>query len=512
MTPLILGSAPLTIAESVQFGHDSRQVEFSGVVEERLHQARAVVDGKLNEGGAVYGLTTSLGSKVGVSLSASDAEWTEELILLNRMVAIGDPLPREVCRTAMLLRLHGLTHGTAGVSPAAVHTLKDLINAGVVVQIPACGSIGASDLGPGAVLGGAVVGFGDAWYADRSLSMREAMKQTGIVARDLARKDAIGLFNSSAVTLARAAHLIDQLRATVMGGFVAAVANADAFGVNPQVFRDDVNRLKPSPLAVESAGLVRSLLHGSWVTHDGAVESPQQAISFRALVPAIATIVGAIDRVAIAIETEMNGVSDNPAVLMGSSEMSSTAHFHTIEAALHVDAVAIAIAQWSNASAQRIQRMINHRSDALPQLLSVRGGAATGLNPLQKTVATLHAAIRSRALPVSTDALAVSDQVEDVASHLPLAVEKMGEQVQYLQSLIAIEAFVATHAFRLRAHSIPSRATSLLSTKIFDVVGHFNEDRALGPIVESVAQVLRECRDDITECVGQGWPNCPLID
>lgn len=512
MTPLILGSAPLTIAESVQFGHDSRQVEFSGVVEERLHQARAVVDGKLNEGGAVYGLTTSLGSKVGVSLSASDAEWTEELILLNRMVAIGDPLPREVCRTAMLLRLHGLTHGTAGVSPAAVHTLKDLINAGVVVQIPAFGSIGASDLGPGAVLGGAVVGFGDAWYADRSLSMREAMKQTGIVARDLARKDAIGLFNSSAVTLARAAHLIDQLRATVMGGFVAAVANADAFGVNPQVFRDDVNRLKPSPLAVESAGLVRSLLHGSWVTHDGAVESPQQAISFRALVPAIATIVGAIDRVAIAIETEMNGVSDNPAVLMGSSEMSSTAHFHTIEAALHVDAVAIAIAQWSNASAQRIQRMINHRSDALPQLLSVRGGAATGLNPLQKTVATLHAAIRSRALPVSTDALAVSDQVEDVASHLPLAVEKMGEQVQYLQSLIAIEAFVATHAFRLRAHSMPSRATSLLSTKIFDVVGHFNEDRALGPIVESVAQVLRECRDDITECVGQGWPNCPLID
>ena len=257
---------------------------------------------------------------------------------------------------------------------------------------------------------------------------------------------------------------------------------------------------------------MRSLLRGSWVLGDGAVESPQQAISFRALVPAIATIVGAIDRMALAIETEMNGVSDNPAVLLGSSEMSSTAHFHTIEAALHVDAVAIAIAQWSNASAQRIQRMINHRSDALPQLLSVRGGAATGLNPLQKTVATLHAAVKSRALPVSTDALAVSDQVEDVASHLPLAVEKMGEQVQYLQSLIAIEAFVATHAFRLRASSSPSRATSLLSTKIFDEIGHFNEDRALGPIVESVAQLLRECRDDITECVGQGWPNCPLID
>jgi len=512
MTPLILGSTPLTIAESVQFGRDSRKVEFSGAVKERLHQARVIVDRRLNEGGAVYGLTTSLGSKVGVSLSASDQEWTAVLILLNRMVAIGDPLPREVCRTAMVLRLHGLTHGAAGVSPSVVHTLKDLINAGVVVQIPAFGSIGASDLGPGAVLGGAVVGLGEAWYAGRSMSMREAMRQAGIVKSDLARKDAIGLFNSSAVTLARAAHLIDQLRATVMSGFVAAVANADAFGVNPQVFRDDVNRLKPNPLTLESAGLVRSLLRGSWVMDDGAVESPQQAISFRALAPAIATIVGAIDRVAVAIETEMNGVSDNPAVLLDSGEMSSTAHFHTIEAALHVDAVAIAIAQWSNASAQRIQRMINHRSDALPQLLSIRGGAATGLNPLQKTVATLHAAIRSRALPVSTDALAVSDQVEDVASHLPLAVEKMGEQLEYLRSLIAIEAFVATHAFRLRAHLSPSRATSLLSAKIFDEVGHFNEDRAIGPIVESVARVLRDCRDDITECVGQGWPNCPLID
>jgi histidine ammonia-lyase len=512
VTTLVLGSVPLTIAESVRFGRDPRLVEFGEGVEERLHQSRAIVDRKLVEGGSVYGLTTSLGSKVSVSLSASDAEWTEELILLNRMVAIGDSLPREVCRTAMLLRLHGLAHGTAGVSPAVVHTLRDLINAGVVVQIPAFGSIGASDLGPGAVLGGAVVGFGDAWYAGRPMSMREAMNQAGIATCDLARKDAIGLFNASAVTLARAAHLIDQLRATTMGGFVAAVANADAFGVNPQVFRDDVNQLKPSPFARESAGLVRSLLHGSWVLGDGAVDSPQQAISFRALVPAIATIVGAIDRVAMAIETEMNGVSDNPVVLLSAGEMSSTAHFHTIEAALQVDAAAIAIAQWANATAQRIQRMINHRSDALPQLLSVRGGAATGLNPLQKTVATLHAAIRSRALPVSTDALAVSDQVEDVASHLPLAVEKMGEQIQYLQSLIAIEAFVATHAFRLRASSSPSRATSLLSAKIFDEIGHFNEDRALGPIVESVAQVLRECRDDIAECVGQGWPNCPLID
>jgi histidine ammonia-lyase len=182
-----------------------------------------------------------------------------------------------------------------------------------------------------------------------------------------------------------------------------------------------------------------------------------------------------------------------------------------LDAALQVDTSSIALAQWSNASAQRVQRLINHRDPKLPQLLSWRGGAATGLNPLQKTVAALHAAIRLRSIPVSTDALAVSDQVEDVASHLPLAVEKLEEQTAFLDSLVAIEAFVASHAFGFRTESAPGRGIALVNDVVLGSVGRFEEDRAVGPIVESVNKSLHERSAEFDRLVEGAWSNCPLL-
>lgn len=510
MTSLVVGVDDLSIAEVVEFGHTDRAVSITPAVEARLAAARNVVDHHLQSTTPVYGLTTSLGSKVGVALTASDADWTEEKILLNRMVAIGDSLPLAVCKSAMLLRLHGLCHGAAGVSPAAAGTLRALINEGVVVQIPSFGSIGASDLGPGAVMGGALLGHGMAWLNGVTMPMADAMQAVGVQPCVLARKDALGLFNTSAVTHARAAHLVSEMREVLAVGSIAAVACADAFGVNPQVFRDDVQRLKPLPFAVEAAGLIRGLLRDSWVTGEDAVKSPQQAISFRTLAPAIATVVGAIVRMSRAVEFEMNAVGDNPAVLVESEEMSSTSHFHTIEVALHVDAAAIALAQWANACAQRIQRLINHRDPDLPQLLSTHGGVATGLNPLQKTVAALHAAIRVKANPVSVDALAVSDQVEDVASHLPLAVEKLEEQVRHIRMLTAIEAFTAHHAHGLRRGASRGRAAQLLDEWMSAECTSFREDRPIGPEVEVVQRVLRQRGQEAIRVVVDEWSAFPL--
>jgi histidine ammonia-lyase len=350
-----------------------------------------------------------------------------------------------------------------------------------------------------------------AWVNGEELPMADAMTSVGVSPSVLARKDALGLFNTNAITIARAAHLVSDMRAVLAVGFVTAVACADAFGVNPQVFRDDVQRLKPVPNSVEAAALIRGLLHGSWVTEEGAVKSPQQAISFRTLAPAMSTVGGAIGRVSKAVEFEVNAVGDNPAVLLESGEMSSTSHFHTIEVALHIDAAAIAVAQWANACAQRIQRLINHRDSGLPQLLSTHGGVATGLNPLQKTVAVLHAAIRAQANPVSVDALAVSDQVEDVASHLPLAVEKLEGQLRNLRMLTAIEAFTAHHAHAFREGASRGRAARLVDQWISRERPPFREDRPLGPEVEAVQRVLAQHEPEAIRAVADEWPNCPLV-
>src|SRR5205814_1298951 len=70
----------------------------------------------LEAGASAYGVTTGLGYMSTVPIAPEDRAALQRSILLGRSVGVGEPLPREVVRGAMLLRLTGFLSGDAGVS------------------------------------------------------------------------------------------------------------------------------------------------------------------------------------------------------------------------------------------------------------------------------------------------------------------------------------------------------------------------------------------------------------
>src|SRR5208337_3125806 len=73
----------------------------------------------------------------------------------------GPPLPRDVVRGMLLLRLNSLLRGVSGVRPELVERLAELLNRGLIPWVPEQGSVGASgDLAPLAHLALAVIGEG----------------------------------------------------------------------------------------------------------------------------------------------------------------------------------------------------------------------------------------------------------------------------------------------------------------------------------------------------------------
>lgn len=94
---------------------------------------------------------------------------------------MGDPLPEEIVRAAMLLRIKDFTLGHTGICLETVQHLVTLLNSGVCPVVPSQGSVGASgDLAPLAHLALVLIGKGEAWYRGRRMTGKAALKKCGL--------------------------------------------------------------------------------------------------------------------------------------------------------------------------------------------------------------------------------------------------------------------------------------------------------------------------------------------
>ena len=498
---LALDTHWLTIGELVRRAKGPMSVDVSDDCWALLARARAVVDDHAQRNVAVYGLTTGLGSNVSQRVEPINDGRLEEKIVLGRLVGIGEPLSPKICRAAFALRLFGLAKGAAGVSPSVIQVMIEMMNADILPAIPSFGSIGASDLGQCAAIAGCLLGHGKVWQKNKLEETSEALRRVGISIVKFQPKDALGIINSNAVTLAGIAHTTDELRRVLQIGVLAACTSFDAFGGNPTILRDDVHQLRQLPLTNEVASMYRELLKDSWIWEANSASAPQNALSYRTMVPSTASVLNAVETFVSLLEIDMNSATDNPAVLGDVSEMSSTPHFHTSALALAGDTLSIALTHWATASAHRTQKLISSTSSDLPRFLSPVGGTSVGFNALQKTLAALHAGIRFRAQPASCDALSISEGVEDIASQLPLVWEKLCEQVALLERLIAIEVLCAIQAMDLRKETRYGLGSKTLQGLVRSVIPPLTEDRALGIDVDTAVDLL--ARDASADLIGK---------
>lgn len=115
---------------------------------------------------------------------------------------------------------------------------------------------------------------------------------------------------------------------------------------------------------------------------------------------------------------------------------------------------------------------------------------------MQKTLTALYNEIRHDANPATLDSLPVSESVEDHAPMAPFVVAKTAAIVTRLEYLAAIEFLAAAQAFDLR--DLPRNAlgsgTLAVYTAVRARVEWLDEDRPLGPDIESIATFLRAGR------------------
>src|SRR5690606_18091918 len=153
----------LSLSDLLRVARGEQGARLSAEARERVAVNRAYVERLVADGDTVYGVTTGFGRFATTRIEAADVTRLQRNLLRSHAVGVGPLLPAPIVRAMLLLRAQSLAHGASGVRPALIEGLLDLLNRGVVPQVPAKGSVGASgDLAPLAHMSLPLIGEGQA--------------------------------------------------------------------------------------------------------------------------------------------------------------------------------------------------------------------------------------------------------------------------------------------------------------------------------------------------------------
>src|SRR5512138_700123 len=191
MERVLLDGDTLTLEEVAAVALGRARAELSPAARERVRRARELVEARLEDGEAHYGINTGFGTLAEIRIERRDLERLQRNLVLSHAAGVGAPLPVAEARALMLLRANVLAKGLSGIREETLELLVAMLARGVVAVIPERGSVGASgDLAPLAHLALVLVGEGEAWLAPdggrpERLPGREALRRAGLAPVEL---------------------------------------------------------------------------------------------------------------------------------------------------------------------------------------------------------------------------------------------------------------------------------------------------------------------------------------
>jgi histidine ammonia-lyase len=443
----------------------------------------------------VYGVSTGFGALAGTSIAPDRRAELQHALIRSHAAGIGDPMPPEVVRAMMLLRVRSLALGRSGVRPALARALVDLLNAGITPWVPKHGSLGASgDLAPLAHC--ALVLLGEGWVLGKDgarISAAEALHAAGLRPLTLAAKEGLALINGTDGMLGMLLLAIDDAAHLFAMADVTAALAIEAMLGSERPFMPELHAIRPHPGQAISAANIHRLLQGSAIMdshRDNLTHAVQDAYSMRCAPQVAGAARDTLGFVTSVADRELASVVDNPVVLPD-GRVESTGNFHGAPLGFAADFLAIAAAEVGAIAERRVDRLLDvTRSRDLPPFLSPDAGVNSGLMIAQYTAAGIVAENRRLAAPASVDSLPTSGMQEDHVSMGWDAARKLRTVLDNVTSLLAVELLAAVRGLQLRAPLTPSPAGRAAITAVSGFAGEPGPDRFLAPVLEQARAVI----------------------
>ncbi|MCF6364986.1 MAG: aromatic amino acid ammonia-lyase [Bacteroidales bacterium] len=490
----IITGANLTIEDVVNVARNNQKVELHPDALERIKVCRAMIEKKIEAGEIMYGVNTGIGEFSETILNDEQVKEFQKYLIYNHAAGIGDPMPIEYVRGAMLGRINVHAHGNSGIRPEITQTLVELLNKGVTPYVCQKGSVGASgDLAPMSQIALLMLGEGEAYYKGELMSGKEAMDKAGIPVPGLKARDGLGTINGSNVLTAMSAIFLYDANNWLKQAEIAAAMSLEALKANMKPYTSRLHEVRGFKGAVRSAKAIKKLVAEGDLVLEKVAHKVQDAYSMRSTPQVIGAAHDAMAYARSQVEIELNGVGDNPIFFPEEDLQISGANFQGTPVSVPMDMAGMCITMISVLSERRMNRLNNPAlSVGLPPFLTKGAGMFSGLMLSQYTADMQITEQRILSAPASILSIpAAADQEDFVSMGMNTAIKNF-QILDNAYGILGIEFMAAAQALDFREYKF-GRGVAKAKEVIRRYVEFLDIDRPLYKDHTNMKELVKSC-------------------
>lgn len=525
---LVLDGATLTLDQVVEVARKGRGVAVSEAALTRVERSHALLLEYARLGQPVYGLNRGVGQNKDQTIFSGDtlsdearalSEAFNHRMLLSHTVAFGKPAPAEAVRATMVIRLNTALFGGTGMSRALVEQYAAFLNAGLTPVVLGEGSVGEADITILPQIGLAMMGEGRIESGGQVMNAADALRQAGLKPAKPYAKDSLSILSSNAYGAALAVLAAHDVAAILHRADEVAALSLEGLNGNVAPLLAATQAQRPYSAQQQTAKGIVEMLRGSALWQKDDKRPLQDPLSFRTISQVHGAARETLQALNAQLAIQINSSDDNPTVALDveppgdatpqearyyvtkgdvRGAILPSASFDPTVWVLPLQSVSVALSQIAQSSAQRILRMGDPTFTQLPRFLAP-DDRTLAYTTIQKPVSVLSTEIRALSHPVSSDALVLAGNIEDIGTNAPLAAQRVQRQVRYLRTLLGIELMHAAQAVDLRTRTDPQRpigaGTGALLHEFRKQVGFLSQDRRLSDDIAHADRFLQEARD-----------------
>ncbi len=482
----------------------------------RLERGPAAIRRLLDQGEIVYGVNTGFGGNVKLIIPEAELRHHQENLIDVLTCGVGDPLPAEVVRAAILLRANALARAYSGVRLVVIERLLDLLNHDITPVVPRYGSVGASgDLCPSAYIARVLLGKGEVVYRGARVAAAQALAAERVEPIHLEPKEGLALLNGTTMMTAMAAVVISDLEYLLRVGLAAVALAAEALGSSPDYYHPLIHMVKHHPGQLRAAEMLNSLLMDSRLAvpldeirrhvaaeagHAADVVESKEAIqspySLRCAPQGLGVIFETLEQARATIEREANSVNDNPLIDPDQDRVFHTGNFYGGHVARTMDGLKLDMANLANWTHSLLALLMDERfSNGLTASLSPHPGVYQGFKGMQLVHTSLVAALRQMAGPSLIHTLPTEQFNQDIVSLGSHAALTALEMLRLLRDAMSITLLAVVQAVDLRGRGEGLGAgTRAVHRSVRELSRFLEADRPLDGDIRRVAEALEQHR------------------
>ncbi len=490
---LKLTGQDLTIENMREFyaTHEA-QVDITDDAYTRVDAAKRIVQTIIDNERVIYGITTGFGLFCDVFISKDKTTALQENLVRSHAVGVGKPFSQNAVLGMMIMRLNTMLKGHSGVSRALVDQLKTFINKRIIPYIPEQGSLGASgDLAPLSHLAIALIGEGKVYYEDKLRPTAEVLASLNIEPHVLEAKEGLALINGTQpMTSQGVINYIEAEQLMHDSMWIASLTHQALNGIT-DAYNAKIHTSRGYKESIHVAETMLDWLEGSELTTRQGEMRVQDAYSLRCIPQVHGASLQTLAYVKDKLEIEMNAANDNP-LIFSEEEVFSGGNFHGQPIAIAMDLLKIGIAEISNISERRIERLVNPQlNNDLPAFLSPEEGFQSGAMILQYMAASLVSENKTLAHPASVDSIPSSANQEDHVSMGTIGARHCRDIVDNVRNVLATELFIALTAVEIKGADKLSPKTKAKFDEYREIVEFMHKDRVFSEDINAVSEQLR---------------------